>query len=46
MNFLRGVQANLNLYEIYEKHEIDFQVYLQKYLTNGVLSRLFTLAKN
>ena len=39
MNFLRGVQENFSLYEIYKKHKINIRTCLQKYLANGVLSK-------
>lgn len=38
MNFLKGIKENLSLYEIYEKHNINIQNCLQKYLSNSVLS--------
>lgn len=37
-SFLSGVKENLSLYQIYEKHEINIQAVLQKYLANSVLS--------
>ena len=37
-NFLRGVEENLGLYQIYEKYEINIHTCLQKYLANGALS--------
>lgn len=45
MNFLRGVQENFSLYEIYEKHKINIRTCLQKYLANGVLSKFSTQYK-
>ncbi len=36
-NFLSGAQENMSLYAIYQKHKINVQGCLQKYLANGVL---------
>lgn len=38
-DFLRGIEENLSLYQIYEKHEINIQNCLQKYLGNGSISQ-------
>jgi hypothetical protein len=35
--FLNGAKEGLALFKIYEKHNINVQKYLQKYLANGVL---------
>jgi len=35
--FLKGIIAELTLYEIYEKYEVDIQSILQKFLSNGVI---------
>ena len=37
-NFLKDTESGLSLYQIYEKHKIDIQVYLSKNIANGVLS--------
>jgi hypothetical protein len=37
-NFLNGIKDELSLYEIYQKHQIDVQNCLQKYLTNAAVS--------
>lgn len=37
-NFLNGIKENLSLYQIYEKHQINIQLCLQKYLSNGVIA--------
>ncbi|MFT5703108.1 MAG: hypothetical protein ACI9TO_000470 [Rickettsiales bacterium] len=36
-NFICGIAEKLNLYQIYEKYEIDIQKCLAKYLSNNVL---------
>ena len=39
--FLQGIIAELTLYEIYEKYEVDIQNILQKFLSNGVIASFY-----
>lgn len=37
-DFLAGIENNLTLYQIYNKHRLDIGSYLSKYISNGLLT--------